>query len=453
MRIRSFRAQRALSVTVATDEALSKESAGDRLASVAIQDADSEPHSVASDQDAAQVTQFRHRTLAQAALLGGFVLDLLVYGLAIPLLPGQAQRLGASPLLIGALFATYAAGFLVATPTAGWLADRIGPKRTLLSASLLMLAATLLFAYAPSLALLYLARAIQGTSAACTWTAGLAFIAQRYSDHKRTVIFSRTFLAEGAGLLLGPPLGGVLYSVGGFQAPFLFAAGLALLDGLGRFVLLPADPTSRRLARSRAGEGRRRNGYVLAALLATLAGGLLLSSLEPVLAPFLAASFGLQTLSIGILFGGLLLIYSLAQPLLALAVRWIGAPRIICAGFLLSAAGLVALGYSKTLPQASAALAGIALGVGAVLGPTLQMLSVSPHEVGIADAGIAESGTAYGARYAAYNLAYALGIFLGPLLSGAATTWFGSAEGLMWLGGVPLVVVLLFVFLLALRRK
>ena len=81
------------------------------------------------------------------------------------------------------------------------------------------------------------------------------------------------------------------------------------------------------------------------------------------------------------------------------------------------------------------------------------MLSVSPHEVGIADAGIAESGTAYGARYAAYNLAYALGIFLGPLLSGAATTWFGSAEGLMWLGGVPLVVVLLFIFLLALRRK
>ena len=157
----------------------------------------------------------------------------------------RAQVLGASPVVTGALFGSYAGGLFLATPLAGWLADRLGGRRTLLGGLFALLAATLLFAFSTDLTLLFVARAAQGVAGAFTWTAGLSLLAQIVDERERPAAFGRIFVATGVGTLLGPSLGGALYTWGGFRAPFLFAMILVALDGIGRVIFLPgATPPS-----------------------------------------------------------------------------------------------------------------------------------------------------------------------------------------------------------------
>lgn len=381
-----------------------------------------------------------HGRLVQTVLIGAFALDHLFYGLAIPFLPARAHALGASPFVTGALFASYAGGLLFCTPVAGWLTNHLGPRRTLLIGVAPLLGATMLFATAPTLALLFVARAIQGGCAAFTWTAGLAFIAQRFGPRERPVIFGRVLLVQGVGLLLGPPLGGVLYNWGGFRAPFLFAAGLAALDGLGRILVLPSDARApARAAAEEARPNRLLHGQFVGALLATAGGALLLAGLEPALPPFLSARYGLGTLDIGLLFGGLLLVFSLLAPVIGLAMRWLGAARLVLGGMLVCAAAFLALGLSTSVSETIGALAAAAIGASLVLTPTLEMLSQAPSS----GDGERSETTSYGAgtRYAAYNLAYAGGLLLGPVLSGSATSWLGASAGLGWLGLIPLALI------------
>ncbi|HEU5347589.1 MAG TPA: MFS transporter, partial [Ktedonobacterales bacterium] len=174
-----------------------------------------------------------HRTAAQVVLLGAFGLDMLLYSLVIPFLPGEAQGLGASPLVTGALFAMYAAGIFAATPLAAWFTDHLGPRRTLLWGLLALAASTLLFAFSPTLALglpgLFVARASQGIASALAWTAGLAVLVQLYSAEERPRLFARAFTVTGLAVLIGPPLGGALYTLGGFTLPFMVATGLVVL--------------------------------------------------------------------------------------------------------------------------------------------------------------------------------------------------------------------------------
>ena len=111
--------------------------------------------------------------------------DMFVYGLAVPVLPVYALSLGASPATVGALFAVYAGALMLVTPLVGIWVDRSGPRGPLLVGMIGLAAATLLFAFAPGLAGLFLARALQGLSAGVSWTAGLALIATTHSLEQR----------------------------------------------------------------------------------------------------------------------------------------------------------------------------------------------------------------------------------------------------------------------------
>lgn len=387
------------------------------------------------------------RGLAQAVVLGAFGLDMLLYTLVVPFLPARAQALGATPAVTGALFACYAAGLFVATPPSGWLTDRVGARRTLLGGLLALFAATLLFAYAPGLPLLFAARAAQGVSGAVTWTAGLALIAQLYAPDERQKVFASIFTVTGLGTLIGPPLGGALYTLGGFRVPFLFAAALVVLDGLGRVLFLPgkhavdaAPPTpgaTRQLLRSLR---------FVVALLATLAAAAVFAMLDPNLPPLLAERFSLNTFTIGLFFGGLVIAFSIAQQLLPRIARHVTPTHLMAAGLVASALTLVLLGLSHALPLTTAALLALAAALACVLLPSLDMLT---------DAGQRQTtgsgGPAYGAIYAAYNLAYAGGLLLGPIASGATITWLGATYGFALAAVVPLLLAL--ILLLTGRRE
>lgn len=111
--------------------------------------------------------------------------DLMVYGLMVPVLPGRASGLGASQGDIGLLLGVYGLAVVLATPAFGVLVDRFGSRRPMVLGLLGLAAATLLFAYAPGLGWLFAARALQGVSAAASWVAGLALLANVFPAEER----------------------------------------------------------------------------------------------------------------------------------------------------------------------------------------------------------------------------------------------------------------------------
>lgn len=399
----------------------------------------------------------RVRPLAvRIVVLVAIWLDALLYGLVVPFLPERALAHGATAFGLGALFATYALGVVVATYPVGLLTDRIGSRRTLLGGLVMLLTATLLFGFAedisahvpflPTLWLLFAARGAQGMAAAATWTAGLAILARQSERTSHAALFAQAGTAMGVGTLLGPPLGGLLYSAGGFRAPFLFAAGLACLDGCGRLLVLPGDATdSAGSAQANASPTRalfRRRVFLLA-LLAIAAGDLILTALEPTLPPLFTYSFGLTPLLIGFLFGGLVAGFTVAQTVAASLARRVPRTLILTAGLAVSAVALVGFARAVTLQDTIVSLLALAFGTSFVLIAGLDLLTASGEE------GYAPADVPYGAIYAAYNLFSALGGLAGPLAAGSFTALLGLRYTFLMMG-VPMLVLANLTVLLAL---
>ena len=155
-------------------------------------------------------------------------MDYLIYGLLIPLTPLSPAR-ATTEQQLGLLYGAYSVGVLVATPLFGYLGDRIGYRRPLIGGVALSAIALALVWLAPHFQLLLLARLFQGAASAASWTAGLALIAEHYSE-ARVKMMGFALMGSTAGSLLGPVIGGSLYEIGGYSLPFVVTGVLVALS-------------------------------------------------------------------------------------------------------------------------------------------------------------------------------------------------------------------------------
>jgi MFS family permease len=165
--------------------------------------------------------------------------DATALGIILPLLPFYSQQLGATPFMIGALMSVYAACQLVAGPTVGMLSDRYGRRNVLLLSQVGTFAGLVILAAATSLALVFLARIIDGLTSGNISVAH-AYAAEHSPPSARKQALGMTSGAIGTGLLIGPALSGFLAPYG-HAAPVWAAAALSLVSILSTAVLLPPD--------------------------------------------------------------------------------------------------------------------------------------------------------------------------------------------------------------------
>jgi MFS transporter, DHA1 family, tetracycline resistance protein len=172
-----------------------------------------------------------------ASILSIVFIDLIGFGMIIPILPLYAQRFQATEWQIGILLASYSFMQFLASPVLGWLSDRYGRKPVLLCSLVGSAAGYLLMANAASLGILFAARILAGIAGASVGTAS-AYIADITPPEDRSKRIGLIGAAFGIGFVLGPAIGGILshFSV---IAPFWFAAILSVLNAMLMWIVLP----------------------------------------------------------------------------------------------------------------------------------------------------------------------------------------------------------------------
>ena len=174
--------------------------------------------------------------------------NLVGFGIIIPLLPFYAQTFGASPLTIGLLFAVFSACQLVAAPVLGDLSDKYGRRPVLIFSLAGTVVSFVMMALAHSVAMLFVARIVDGLSGGNISTAR-AYVADVTEPKDRARAYGLIGAAFGLGFIMGPALSGVLAQYS-YTAPVWAAAGVTLVATLMAWFWLPET-----VHRSAAGTG------------------------------------------------------------------------------------------------------------------------------------------------------------------------------------------------------
>jgi len=180
------------------------------------------------DGDHAETANRHARSLP--ILFGVVIIDLIGFGIVIPILPFYADEFGASGLALGALLAIHAALQFLFAPLWGRLSDRIGRRPVMLVTMAGTALALLGLGLAESIAGLALARALSGIFAA-NISVATAYVTDVTEESERTRYMGMIGASFGVGFLLGPALAGWLVGYG-LGVPAFVGAGLAGLNCL-----------------------------------------------------------------------------------------------------------------------------------------------------------------------------------------------------------------------------
>ncbi|KAI8968014.1 major facilitator superfamily domain-containing protein [Mycotypha africana] len=398
--------------------------------------------------------------------------DMLVYGVVIPCLPMLViERLKGNSTMVGLLFGCYAFGLLAATPVFAILSDRYQNRRyPMLSGMIGLVISTLSFAMADTYTLLIMARVAQGVAGGASWTIGLGLLADVFPTKSLGVVMGSVLTAHTVGFAIGPAVGGFLFEYGGFAAPFLFCAGFAVINFIAILWLaepehkaedvehtqdhvsraqesIPPSPTAAaEEEEEEAGKihaypfsdentpllhkandntshtdskkktktpvtmiGLLRNWRIMSCVLCTIVCSSVFAGIEPALPIHLTKTYDASASVIGLIFVAMVIPAFLAPVIGHLSDKF-GRQFI-------SATGMVMMGVSSPLVAVHFSaiyhiippLMLFGLSSPVTLTPILPEMGETVNEMG---------GAAYAQVYALYNMAYSIGMFVGPVIAG-----------------------------------
>ncbi len=339
-------------------------------------------------------------------------IDMVGFGIIIPVLPLYAEHFHATPMQIGWLTGIYSGMQIIFTPVLGRLSDRFGRRPVLM----LSLAGTALgfalMGWAQTLLLLFVARIIAGITGG-NISIPQAYIADVTTPETRSKWMGMIGAAFGLGFTFGPMIGGILSRVS-YSAPFYFAAVLAALNVVLLYFILPESLPKEHRAKPhedastievfRHGSGGM-FGLVVATYFFLVAGFTVMTTL---FALFTARRFGYDAHATGYLFGFIGIVTVIVQGgLIGRLVKMFGETNLARTGLILTAASLALLPFCGTLPLLLLACVGLSCGSG----------FASPALNGLASQMIDRSwqGRALGVMQSAGSTAR----LLGPLLGGS----------------------------------
>lgn len=338
-------------------------------------------------------------------------IDLVGFGIIIPVLPLYAEHFHASPIAIGWLTGIYSGMQIIFTPILGRLSDRFGRRPVLMLSISGTAIGFLLMGIAAGLPMLFFARILAGITGG-NISIPQAYIADVTTPESRSRSMGLIGAAFGLGFTLGPMIGGLMSRIS-YGAPFFFAAGLAAANTLLVYILLPESLSHKHRAMPHEGAPatevfRHGHGWMFATIVTTyfflIAGFAIMTTL---FALFTEKRFGYDARANGYLFGFVGILSVIVQGgLIGRLAKIFGEVTLARIGMLLTAGSLALLPMSSNLTLLLISCAGLSFGSG----------FASPLLSGLASQMIDRSwqGRALGIMQSAGST----GRLIGPLLGG-----------------------------------
>ena len=357
-------------------------------------------------------------------------MDLLGFGIIIPLLPLYAGSFGASAVTIGILFASYSLAQFVMSPVWGKLSDRVGRRPVLLITIAGSAVGSLVLGLAGSIAVLFVGRIVDGSSGASVAVAR-STVADVATAEERPRLMGLLGAAYGFGFVIGPAIGS-LAALGGPSVPFLVAAGISVVNGVITWFRVPEtrpEASSPSLAKARMSD---LPSAVRRLVVLTFVGVTAFAAFEATFSLLAEARLALGESGVALLFAGVgVFLVGTQVGLVGPAAAALGESRLLQVGLTLNAAGLVLLALAESWVSLVPGLALLALGQGWIT-PTL-----SSAVAGAAPSG--SSGAALGVQQSAGGLARVVGPALGGALYGVGIPIPYLVAAAMTLAALPLV--------------
>ena len=344
-------------------------------------------------------------------------IDMVGFGIIIPVLPLYAEHFQASPIAIGWLTGIYSGMQIIFTPILGRLSDRFGRRPILLVSLAGTSIGFAVMGLANSLPLLFVARIIDGTTGGNISTAQ-AYIADVSTPENRSRSMGLIGAAFGLGFTFGPMIGGIMSRIS-YGAPFYFAAALAACNVVLLYFLLPESLSSEHRAQPHENARitelfRHGHGWMFAAVVATyffaITGFAIMTTL---FALFTEKRFGYDAHQNGYLFGFIGILSVIMQGgLIGRLITKFGETMLARTGLVILTASMIALPLSGGLTSLLIVCAGLAIANG-LTSPTLTGLASQMMDRGW-------QGRALGLMQSAGSLSR----LIGPLIAG----WFLMAD-------------------------
>jgi DHA1 family solute carrier family 18 vesicular amine transporter 1/2 len=330
--------------------------------------------------------------------------------------------------MIGLLFASFGLTLLVLSIPMGALSDRLGRKGPMIFGLALLAAATLAFAYAASLPMLFAARLLQGAADGMTWIVGFALIADLYGPDERGRAMGLAMAGSSLGIIIGPVLGGWLYEIGGIRLPFLFVSALAVADLI---VFALVAPRTHGAGTSAPMLRVLMHRPIAICALVVITGGGTIAMLEPVIPLVFRTRLGLGPGAIGTLFGIAAVASTAMHPIYGRLSDRFGGRRLMMIGLVGSALLLPLVSLATDFTTAALTMVPMWMVFSMIVTPSLAYMAEAASSAGF---------ESYGVVYGVYNMAWALGLMVSPALGGFLLERIGF-EALTFGWGLFLLII------------
>jgi MFS family permease len=376
---------------------------------------------------------------ALPTLLFVVFMNLLGFGMVVPLLPFFAKSFHAAPWQISLVFSAYAMGGFIGEPFWGRLSDRIGRRPVLISTLACNCITYGFMAFAPNIWAAFLIRFLGGIFAG-NGSVVQGYIADVTPPEDRPGKLARIGVAYNIGFIVGPTLAGALArpELGpvGFRAPFLVASLLAALSSLG-VTLLVRESRARRTdmlnqpSRWALFGAAVSHPVVGPLLLLTLASGFAFNGIESIFGFWGQKSFGWGPRQIAIVFGFVGVTNAGAQWFITgrLSRAW-GQARALAVGMAVTVGATLLIPLSRGLVTVTLFMALMAFGQSVAFPNVGALISRVAHQD--------RQGQALGLN----NATGAMARFLGPLASGIVFSAV-SIEGPFYLAALVVAPAIL----------
>lgn len=377
-------------------------------------------------------------------------IDLLGFGLVIPILPTYAVELGASSFEVGLVMAVYALMNFIFSPFWGTVSDRYGRRPVIAFTVGITAVAFLLLAHAHSLALLFAARMLAGIGSA-NIAASQAYITDITPPQGRAKALGLIGAAFGLGFIFGPPVGGFLKEYQGMAAVGYAAMALSMLNLLLILLFLPEslrekDGTTKLEIKPvtqavRALRNERFRDLFLTSFIYITA----FSMMQITVALLWEEHYGLSEAKVGYMFAAIGLASALVQgTMVGWLARTFGEARLMVHGSVIMGLGLLSIPYvpdAYFVPLAFVPIAMLALANGCLMPSITSLLSRNATEK--------EQGQVLGLNQSFGSLAR----IAGPTMGGVLYGWHHTSP---YIGGAVLMggaLVFVLGYQRAARRK